>query len=542
LVTNVYDLGTREEVAQGRAEGPAEEMLPLADELAVETLRSLLDATGREGAGDITPESLTTQSLAALRHFLDGERSYRRARFAEAVESFEAAVTEDSTFVLAMARLGDAYGWLEDISSEAGVDWGSRALAQADRLPARLQLYVRAADALVQGSAEVLPDLREAVQRYPDDPEGWYLLAETLIHVPGGSLASADDAANALDAALGLDPDFGPYLLHVADVAVMREDRQEAEATLARYEELSGSEGLSRAHIELAIPLVLGDSAEFVDALARAREASPRTLALLLGTYSAHTNHYDRLEPVNDILGEKVGVSRDQWTLWSMGTRGALADAEAYAARAVVPAWAKGVYVGHVATVWDVLPEDPALLAFLEPGACEGNPTCLGFVGYAQVFAEQWEGVAATGEALRAAAREYATENPDAPPGVAARFADVVEGLRLVARGEAERGRAILTEYVTDNSNPGNLARTALADLALQEGRLNDADRLYNGLLMTYGRTKGLYGKAKVAEARGNDGEALRYWRSFVTLTEAADAEGLPMLREGRAALARLEG
>lgn len=540
LVTNVYDLDSRQEVAQGRAEGPADDILPLADELAVETVRSLLDATGREGAGDITPESLTTQSLAALRHFLDGERHYRRARFGEAVESFESAVAEDSTFVLAMARLGDAYGWLESISSEAGVDWGARALDQADRLPPRLQLYVRAADALVRGSADVLPELREAVQRYPDDPEAWYLLAETLIHVPGGSLASADDAASALEAALALDPDFGPYLLHVADVAVMRGDRATAEATLDRYEELSGSEGLSRAHIELAIPLLLGDSAESVDALARAREATLRTLGLLHGTFGTATDHLDRIEPINDILGEKIGVSRDPWVLWSMGTRGALAEAERYALSAVVPDWAKGIYVGHVANVWGVLPEDPELRAFLEPGACDGNVGCMGFVGYAQVLGERWSAVDATVAELRAAAEAFAAENPDAPPGAAARFVDVVEGMRLLARGQPDGGRDLLEPYVSDGTNAGNLARRALADLALSEGRLNDADRIYNGLLLTFDRSRGLYGKARVAEARGNQEDARRYWNSFAILTAAADAERLPAVGEGRAALARL--
>ncbi|HSG07041.1 MAG TPA: hypothetical protein VLA36_01700, partial [Longimicrobiales bacterium] len=63
LVTNVYDLDTRKEVAQGQSEGKAEDVLRLVDDLAVGTVRSLLQSTGREGAGDLTAETLTTESL-----------------------------------------------------------------------------------------------------------------------------------------------------------------------------------------------------------------------------------------------------------------------------------------------------------------------------------------------------------------------------------------------------------------------------------------------------------------------------------------------
>ncbi|MGW8268800.1 MAG: hypothetical protein ACWGSQ_20710, partial [Longimicrobiales bacterium] len=109
LVANLYDLDTGEEVAQGRAEGPSADVLILADNLAVETMRALLQATGREG-GDITAETMTTSSLPALRAFLEGEHHYRKGEFAEAVQAYEAAVDADPTFAIALIRLSEGYG------------------------------------------------------------------------------------------------------------------------------------------------------------------------------------------------------------------------------------------------------------------------------------------------------------------------------------------------------------------------------------------------------------------------------------------------
>jgi TolB-like protein len=225
LSTTVYELDSGDRIAQARTEGSAEEMLPLTDQLAVGTVRSLLDALGRDTGGALATESLTTESLPALRHFLEGERLFRTARFAESVRSYEAALAEDSTFVLAMARVSDAYGWLEAIDSEDADRWGAEALEHVDELPPRLALYVRANDALIHGSVELLPELREAVRRYPDDPEGWFLLAETIFHFHGPAMAPVEEAGRAFDEAVALDPGFTPYLQHVADMAIMTGDR-----------------------------------------------------------------------------------------------------------------------------------------------------------------------------------------------------------------------------------------------------------------------------------------------------------------------------
>ncbi len=535
LVTNVYDLDSREEVAGSRAEGAAADILSLADNLAAGTVRSLLAAAGRGGAGDITPESLTTESLEALRHFLDGESHFRRGRFAQAAQSYETALAEDSLFVLAMARVSDTYGWLEDIRSEVAAEWATKALEHIDALPRRHQVYVRAGDALGRGSPAMVDELKDAVRRYPDDPEAWFLLAENYFHLTGPTLSRPAEAKRVLEEAVALDPEFSPYLVHVTDVAIMEGNRAVAEETLERYRELSGDEGSNQRYLELAIPLILGDSAEAEAALAEARDANPRDLQLVAATFGANTDRFDRAERIHPILGQKVGQSRDNWVMWSQGTRGALDEAERLALEGDVSDPDIGLQLGHVALVWGVTSEDEGMRARLAPETCGAQTNCIRFLSYALVVEGRLDDL---DRLIREhTARMAAAETDGGVTEGMRNTATLLEGIRALGSDDRQGARAALQRVVEARGDAGDIARSVLADMALEDGRLDRAEQLYASSLWGYGRSKALRGLARVAEARGDAEEARRWWGRFVTLTEGADADRLPQVREARAAL-----
>lgn len=537
IVSNVYDLDSRREVAQGQAEGPAADVLSLVDRLAVGTMRSLLQAAGREGAGDITAESLTTESLPALRAFLEGERHYRRGDFAEAVQSFERAVAEDSTFAIGLVRLSEAYGWLESQGSAAMQEYGERAVAHAGRLPPRYQFIMTAWDGLNRGTADGMPVLLEAVQKYPDDPEAWFLLAETYLHVRGASMGTPEMVKEAVDRAVALDPGFAPYLIHAADVAVMLGDRVSAEAHLQRYEELTGTlEGAE--HVELAIPLILGDSVEVAEAMVTARATPARTLDLFLGTYEATTDRFDRMEPLNRLLREKMGQSGSAVVIYGQGSQGKAVAAERLIREDPASDGTVAIYLGHVSSVWNVSARDAEVRDRLGPESCN-SPNCFAFLLEARAREGRWSEV----DAIVRRVEEIAAEMDDAEESEEVeRLLDLLQGLRAYHRGAPAEARRHLTAIDTWAHSSGNLGRLRLADLSFEQGRMNEAERYYRAALMTYGRPKGLYGLAKVAEARGDTAEATKRWRSFVTLTAGGDADYIPMIREGREALARLDG
>ena len=84
-------------------------------------------------------------------------------------------------------------------------------------------------------------------------------------------LASWAQAMEAFEKAVELDPDFGPYQVHPLELTIAEGDRADAEARLARYREATEDER-NITEFSLAIPILLGDSAELRQALETGRE------------------------------------------------------------------------------------------------------------------------------------------------------------------------------------------------------------------------------------------------------------------------------
>lgn len=541
LVTNVYDLDTRKEVAQGQSEGKAEDVLRLVDDLAVGTVRSLLQSTGREGAGDLTAETLTTESLAALREFLEGERHYRKGDFAEAVQNFERAVAADTSFAIGLVRLSEAYGWLEAVNSEKMRDYGDQAVAHAAQLPPRYQFIMSAWDALNHGTADGLPVLRQAVQKYPDDPEAWFLLAETLIHVPDATYATLEDIEKALDRAIALDPNFAPYWVHVADLGIWKGDRAAAEAAVARYAELAGSERGVGSH-KIAIPLVFGDAAEAEAALQAVREASTHDLDVVLGTYNGFTDRFDRLARVDEIFGELRGSDQSATIAFRLGSAAHLGESARWAALPEVSKANLGIFFGHQYRLWKAEPQ-PQLADRARPALCEDpyNSTCHLFM--APVFAGmgRWDDLAASVRSVRAAAQGSAAQGDTVAAAARNAYADVVEALGTWRRGDAAAARRVFERHQDATGFVRGQVEEALAELDLTDRRWDQAIHHAQYDLFGYGRPAALYVQAKAYEGKGDTAKAREAWAHLVSITRDGDAD-IPRVREAREALARLGG
>jgi tetratricopeptide (TPR) repeat protein len=541
LVSNVYDLDTREEVAQGQSEGRTEDVLRLVDDLAVGTVRSLLENTGREGAGDLTAETLTTESLDALREFLEGERHYRKGDFAEAVQSFERAVAADTSFAIGLVRLSEAYGWLEAVNSEKMKEYGDRAVAHTENLPPRYQFIMSAWDALNRGSGEGLPVLRQAVQKYPDDPEAWFLLAETLIHVPAATYATLDEIEKALDRAVALDPNFAPYWVHVADLGIWKGDRGAAEAAVARYVELAGNDRGVKSH-EIAIPLVFGDSAEAEGALQAAREAHVHDLDVLLGTYNGFTDRFDRLARLDEIFGDLRGSNQTGSIAWRLVSAGALSEAAEWAASPDMSPANLGIYFGHQFSQWE-MPPVPELAKRAEPSLCDDpyNTTCHILLAPLLAGTGRWDDLAASVRSVRAAARERAAQGDSATAATRNAYADVMEALGTLRRGEMDAARRVFERYKDSGGFARGQVEESLAEMDLAQGRWDQAIHHAQYNVFGYSRPSSLYVQAKAYEGKGDTEKAREAWGHLVSITRESDAD-IPRVREAREALARLGG
>jgi TolB-like protein len=539
LVANVHDLDTGREVATGSVEGPAEDVLRLVDELAVRTMRSLLLAVGRGSSGDLSAETITTASLPALRSFLEGETHYRKGRFAEAVQSYERAVAADTTFAIALVRLSDTYGWLESQNSERMREAGARAIAQAHRLSPRYQFIMEGWDALNHGTADGLASLKEAVRKYPDDPRAWFLLAETYIHVGGATYGTDAELWEALQRATSLDPNFAPYLVHVAEFAVLRGDRALAEATLERYRSITGHLA-DLDHVALAIPLLLGSEQEVAAALESAARLPERVFSLYGGTFARHHDHFDRDAAIDRILGEVTETNRTSFQAYYAGSMGQLERGAAIVAGPAVSPADRTLYRAHIHELWDVAPPVGSSAAgALSTEACDAvafHTICHLYVGVTAARLGRWSEHERSITRVRQRVAAVAETDPASAERLQ-RIADVIEGAGAWRRGDLGRGRELLQRQAGANGPAGERARLELAWMDAEAGRPAQALRHFRSVLHGYARPLALYGVATMHEQLGQPAQALPYWASLAALTR--DGDDLPRILEARAALAR---
>jgi DNA-binding SARP family transcriptional activator len=149
--------------------------------------------------------AVTTESLAALKAYLVGERAFRAGRFSEALTAYEEAVREDPTFALGHYRLAAAYAARG--TPRAALEPGTRAWEHRHRLNPRLRLLVEAQAAALRGAAATAENLCRGVTRQmPTNVDAWFLLGETQFRYNPDRGRSTLEARRPFERTLKLDP------------------------------------------------------------------------------------------------------------------------------------------------------------------------------------------------------------------------------------------------------------------------------------------------------------------------------------------------
>lgn len=315
LTADVYRVDGAERLGQIRVEGSSEDVLDLVDRLAIDVLRVLLGKTGGEEVPGVDLASLTTSSLPALKAFLDGDRAYRGSDFAAAVEAYERAVAEDSTFALAYLRMIDAYGWLGAGRRREEFELAARF---RERLPARERLFVESILASRAGRpGEGLELILQATSRYPDAAVAWYYLGENYYHNPQ-TLASLDETEEPFRRAVELEPRFAPYRIHLVDLAFQNHpDSSRVAEELSRYVALTSEKNHSRRSFELGFALAFGDSETRSGALAALDTVEMGMLTRVLDFPLKHPRFHDSRRAVLKKWIERKG-QRPLTTSWDV--------------------------------------------------------------------------------------------------------------------------------------------------------------------------------------------------------------------------------
>ena len=189
----------------------------------------ILAAIGRDHAiGGGRLASLGSGSLPAIKAFLQGSQYFRRTQWDSAAAAFKEAVALDSTFGIAYLHLAQATGWQKgagdpegDIANRKAGQLIRPGLSQHDSLfLAAVGHYGRVNPRGIRNMSETraaIAAMQAAVDRYPNDPEAWYMLGDIRYH---GDVTLTDrEALGYFDKAIAADSDFAPAYIHAIELA-----------------------------------------------------------------------------------------------------------------------------------------------------------------------------------------------------------------------------------------------------------------------------------------------------------------------------------
>ena len=162
--------------------------------------------------------------------FLLGEAAFRRARAAEALTHYRAAIRDDSTFALAAVRGAQAATW-EHRDSEAAT---FIRLAVAQQLAPRYEHFARGYAAYLEGRADsATAEFRRALAIDGEMAAAWMQLGETYTHLLPVTGAPTPVADSAFAEAMRIDSSATHILLHPIE-SLLRRGRAADAAPLVR--------------------------------------------------------------------------------------------------------------------------------------------------------------------------------------------------------------------------------------------------------------------------------------------------------------------
>jgi tetratricopeptide (TPR) repeat protein len=573
LSATVLDVARERRVGELDVRGAVAQMDHLVDSLAFGLMREL----ARTRSIDLAqPASLGAHSLPALKAYLLADQHYRRAAWDSAQVYAAQAVKLDPSFALANRRLAQVI--TEQGSGWQGAKYAVRAGALNRGLSPRDSLLVLGDSMflwLARGgfspvgslassvlAERLLPILRDAVWRYPEDEEAWYAEGLARYHLGVWLVRTGGwrDALEGFKGAVDSDSLFAPAYSHLVDLNYALGDTVKARRYAVTAIRLNPQNLSFRGFQALHRLLALSDTV----AQARVLDSLPDdVLGAAVGTIAFWL---DPTELTVRIARHRLRAASDSQAM--LGARAFLVHAlafrghlrEALAVRETVP----GAFVPAVfadAAQLGYVPEDQARATFGEWLQLGDAPT--------PALALPWWGARRDTLALQRFQHRVDTvvrfhrpepNNPTLPRSNAIRLAQMATAARAhlaLARGDtarALRGFDSLSTATTPCAWWCQNGQLLYARLLAARGRLDKAARILNEPPMLEGNVLDAspaplpsdilwyLERARVAERLGDRQRATEAYRYVTEAWRRPDPELERYVAEARAGLGRLTG
>ncbi len=149
-----------------------EDLFSLVDEVAALTRRDLLEPLNVEEEHDHVVADVTTNSLSAYRHYVEGLELYSKHYLSEAERSWRKALEYDSTFAMVYYCL--AYDFDSSLIEKA--------VQYSGQVTPKERLYIQSLQALMEGDNEGAAGfLTELVDAYPNEVIAWMELGALAV-------------------------------------------------------------------------------------------------------------------------------------------------------------------------------------------------------------------------------------------------------------------------------------------------------------------------------------------------------------------------
>ncbi len=569
---SLYDPSVgREPVADGSVEGPSEELFSLVDELAVQLL-----VGGDQAPGDrvMRLAAVTTESLPALKSYLEGEAHFRTGAYRDALDAFQSAVEIDSAFALAWYRVSAAAEW--NAEGRLATDAARRALRYSARLSKHDRDLLEALAVFRQGDAERAEQMyRTIVAVYPEDVEAWFQLGEVLAHHMPLLGRPAAISREAWERVLFFEPDHLQAIWHLYRIPAAEGKIAEMDSLVDRLVELNPT-GDRLVEI-LALQAAVHDDPVMKERALRlmknASEGSAALAAHFVATYSG--DPVEGLPLARFMTGD--GHSTEQrvlgflWSAFLEVTRGRLKAARADVAEAMI---LKEDAALPFKAFLDVLPfvdqDEEAILrtiAELDTWDAAGAPPAANPQSWYVVHDEFYANLrlyllgllsASTGQAQRTVSLIPELAVLSAPEILGSVNEDLVVSLRAsvaLAGAEEEQALDLLSQqnghawYNVLFASPFvSLSRDRFvrAELLRAAGRYDEALRLYgsfgeNSVYDLIFHAPSYLARAQIYDQLGDAAMAADNYRRFIDLWADADVELQPRVDGARERLAALD-